>query len=34
VKGILAPPGSYVYMAELSCDEKTFVKKGTVTVIY
>lgn len=34
LKGMLVPVGSYVYMAELSCDDKTFVKKGTVTVVY
>ncbi len=33
-KGELAPPGTYVYFAELSCNEKTFTQKGNVTVIY
>jgi gliding motility-associated-like protein len=34
VKGMLVPVGSYVYMAELSCDAKSFVRKGSVTVLY
>jgi gliding motility-associated-like protein len=33
-KGLLAPIGSYVYFAEMSCNEKTFTQKGTVTVVY
>jgi gliding motility-associated-like protein len=33
-KGLLAPTGSYVYFAEMSCNEKTFTQKGTVTVVY
>jgi gliding motility-associated-like protein len=33
-KGLLVPIGSYVYFAEMSCNEKTFTQKGTVTVVY
>jgi gliding motility-associated-like protein len=33
-KGLLVPTGSYVYFAEMSCNEKTFTQKGTVTVVY
>ena len=32
--GAQVSPGAYVYIAEMSCNEKTFVQKGTVTVIY
>jgi gliding motility-associated-like protein len=34
IKGMLVPVGSYVYLAELSCDAKSFVRKGSVTVLY
>lgn len=34
VKGVLVPVGTYVYLAELSCDTKSFVRKGSVTVLY
>ena len=33
-KGQLVPSGSYVYFAEMSCNEQTFTRKGTVTVVY
>ena len=33
-KGAPVPPGAYIYFAEMSCDAKTFTKKGTVTVVY
>ncbi len=33
-KGELVPMGAYVYTVEMSCNEKTFMQKGVVTVIY
>lgn len=33
-KGQPVPAGSYVYLAELSCNESSYLQKGTVTVIY
>lgn len=33
-KGQLVPSGSYIYFAEMSCNEQTFTRKGTVTVVY
>ena len=33
-KGKIVPGGSYVYLVEMSCNEKTFSQKGTVTVIH
>lgn len=33
-KGVKVPQGSYVYIAEVSCFENTFVQKGSVTVLY
>ena len=33
-KDQLVPSGSYVYFAEMSCNEQTFTRKGTVTVVY
>jgi gliding motility-associated-like protein len=34
IGGKLVPAGSYIYVAELSCDEKNFMRKGSITVIY
>lgn len=33
-KGEMVPMGTYVYIVEMSCNEKTFSQKGTITVIY
>jgi gliding motility-associated-like protein len=33
-KGVLVSQGLYVYFAELSCGEQTYVQKGSVTVLY
>jgi len=33
-KGLMVPAGSYVYTIEMTCNEKIFSQKGTVTVIY
>ena len=33
-KGEMVPVGVYVYIATLSCNEKIFTKKGTITVVY
>lgn len=33
-RGNIVPAGSYVYIAEMSCNENDFIQKGTVTVIY
>ena len=33
-KGLPVPQGSYVYFAELSCGNETYVQKGSVTVLY
>lgn len=33
-KGEPVPMGAYVYTVEMSCNEKTFMQKGVVTVIY
>ncbi len=34
LKGIKVPPGTYIYMAEMSCTDQKFSRKGTVTVVY
>ncbi|WP_336514704.1 PKD domain-containing protein [Pollutibacter soli] len=33
-KGKRVDPGTYIYMAEMSCNDKSFVRKGTVTLTY
>jgi len=33
-KGEAVPAGSYVYLAEMSCNEKTFTQNGSVMVMY
>ena len=34
-KGLIVPPGSYVYFAEMQCETgQPIIKKGTVTVLY
>ncbi|MFL5787683.1 MAG: PKD domain-containing protein [Flavisolibacter sp.] len=33
-KGYKVSAGTYVYIAELSCNEKSFIQKGTITVVY
>jgi len=33
-KGKQVPAGSYVYFAEMSCNEKTFTQKGSVMVVH
>jgi gliding motility-associated-like protein len=32
-KGRKVPAGTYIYMTELQCNDKSFIRKGTVTVI-
>ncbi|MES2890781.1 MAG: gliding motility-associated C-terminal domain-containing protein, partial [Bacteroidota bacterium] len=32
-KGVPVPAGSYVYIAEMSCNEKTFTRRGSVMVV-
>jgi gliding motility-associated-like protein len=33
-KGKPVDPGSYIYMTEMSCNENSFTRKGTVTILY
>lgn len=32
-KGVPAPVGTYIYVAEMTCNEKTFIKKGSVRLL-
>jgi gliding motility-associated-like protein len=34
IKGMPVPVGSYVYVTELSCDNRIIIKRGTVTLVY
>ncbi|HEY1112287.1 MAG TPA: gliding motility-associated C-terminal domain-containing protein, partial [Chitinophagaceae bacterium] len=33
-KGLPVPVGSYVYIAQMSCNSQEFTRRGTVTVVY